>query len=753
MPRIEAKEEVPEKLRPFVSLGVVLHLRGASGEQVPGDCPFCGRERKFSINRETGQWRCYVCNAGEEDGPGAKKGYRGGNVYTFYRLLHEGSGPVGGAKREALASDRGLLSPETLDDWGAVSSALTAEVLLPGYGPDGRITVLYRIKKDPKSGKWVAYLPAGGNHGMFGLGRWDADRPAVWVCEGPWDGMVLSEVLGSVRLNKEGGASRTDDPDRSLVRRVNVVAVPGANVFPAGWTTLFSGRDVVLMFDNDHPRTDPKGEALPSVGYEGMRRAGGLLLASSLPPKTVSYLKWGEEGFDRSLPDGFDLRDAMSSPDLDGRADALVGLVGKVSPAPPQWAEVGALAADEKKDSDCLPCTSWAELIQSWKVAMKWVEGLDRALSVCLASIASTTSVGDQLWVKMIGPPSSGKTVLCEALSINKRFVVAKSVFRGFHSGYKSDREGKEDHSLIPQLAGKTFVLKDGDTLLTLPNLSQVLAEARDLYDTTARTAYRHGMNRDYEGKRMTWILAGTESLRKLDDSELGERFVDVDLGRMDVDLERIIALRVAQRAVRDVVCLADGKVETRDGPEMVEAKRKTGGYISYLRLNAISLLKQVHASDDSLVRIARFAEFVSYMRTRPSKRQEEVPGQRELCFRLTSQFVRLAMCLAVVLNERTLNDDVMRRVRSVALDTARGRTFNVVRYLMVDRPGGSETKPLAVVLNDGEDKARSYLRFMRTIGALTHETKKIAPGLYGRALWRVSPSVAELWRTVTGPL
>lgn len=748
MPRIETKEEVPEKLRPFVSLGVVLHLRGAGGEQVPGDCPFCGRERKFSINRETGQWRCYVCNNGEEDGPGAKKGHRGGNVYTFFRLLHAGSRPLAGSRREELVRDRGLLSPETLDAWGVVSSALTGETLIPGYGPDGGIVVLYRVRKDPETGKSVARLPAGSNHGMFGLGGWDPDRPAVWVCEGPWDGMAVSEVLDSVRLTKEDTYTPTGDHERSLARRVNVVSVPGANVFPPGWSSLFAGRDVTLLFDNDHPRPDPKGGVLPSVGAEGMKRVGGLLLASVPSPKTVCYLKWGEEGYDLALPNGYDLRDALSGK-KEQRVSMLIEVAGLFAPAPPEWQSVGAAVADEKKDADCLPCSSWAEMIQSWKVAMKWVEGLDRALSVCLASIASTTSVGDQLWVKMIGPPSSGKTVLCEALSINKRFVVAKSVFRGFHSGYKSDREGKEDHSLIPQLAGKTFVLKDGDTLLTLPNLSQVLAEARDLYDTTARTAYRHGMNRDYEGKRMTWILAGTESLRKLDDSELGERFVDVDLGRMDVDLERVIALRVAQRAARDVVCLADGKVETRDGPEMVEAKRKTGGYISYLRMNAINLLKQVHTDDEALVRIARFAEFVSYMRTRPSKRQEEVPGQRELCFRLTSQFVRLAMCLAVVLNEKSLSEDVMRRVRSVALDTARGRTYNVIRFLMVDRPGGSETKPLAVVLNDSEDKARSYLRFMRTIGALTHETKKVAPGLYGRALWRASPSVAELWRTV----
>ena len=145
----------------------------------------------------------------------------------------------------------------------------------------------------------------------------------------------------------------------------------------------------------------------------------------------------------------------------------------------------------------------------AWRKALKWTDGLDCALSVMLASVTSTMQVGDQLWVKIIGPASCGKSTLCEALSVNDKYILAKSTIRGFHSGYKSDRDGTEDNSLIVQVRNKTLITKDGDTILQSPNLGQILSDARDLYDCTTRSHYKNKMGKDYVGVRMTWILCG----------------------------------------------------------------------------------------------------------------------------------------------------------------------------------------------------------------------------------------------------
>src|SRR5690606_14950694 len=118
-----------------------------------------------------------------------------------------------------------------------------------------------------------------------------------------------------------------------------------------------------------------------------------------------------------------------------------------------------------------------------------------------------------------------------------------------------------EDYSLISKLGGKTLVVKDGDTLLQSPNLGQILSEARDLYDTVSRSSYRTKQGgRDYQGVRMTFILCGTSSLRKIDSSELGERFLDcVIMEGIDNDLEDEILWRVANRVERNMGVEADG--------------------------------------------------------------------------------------------------------------------------------------------------------------------------------------------------
>jgi hypothetical protein len=381
---------------------------------------------------------------------------------------------------------------------------------------------------------------------------------------------------------------------------------------------------------------------------------------------------------------------------------------------------------------------------------MKLTEGLEAGLSFALAIVVSTEAAGDQLWGRLIGPPSCGKSVLCEALSVAKKFILAKSTIRGFHSGYKSDKTGEEDHSLIVLAKNKTLVVKDGDTILKLPNLGQVLAEARDVYDGTSRAHYRHGVKRDYEDHRMTFLLCGTESLRSLDSSELGERFLDCLVAEdMDEDTERLIQHRVALRRMREMgISAASGRAQ--DTPEMLLAKQLTGGYVEYLRENAQRLLSAVRASEAVLERIERLAEFVSFVRARPSKTQEE-KAQRELSFRLTSQLMGMAVALTVVLNRREVDEDVLRRVTKIARDTARGRTFVLVSNLYRIGPVGAETRQLAIWTAETEDSERKLLRFLAKIGVTELYAPETIHGLKGRPRWRLTDRLRRLYGEVTG--
>lgn len=393
----------------------------------------------------------------------------------------------------------------------------------------------------------------------------------------------------------------------------------------------------------------------------------------------------------------------------------------------------------------CVYCDDYKKLIDSMRKALKWTPDLDYAFSVMLASISSTASVGDQLWIKLIAPASSGKSTLCEAVSVNAKYVLPKSTIRGFHSGFG---DGVTDNSLISQVSGKTLVTKDGDTLLQSPNLSQILAEGRDVYDTVSRTSYRNKASKDYSGIRMTWILAGTNSLRSLDSSELGERFLDcVMMDSIDTDLENEILWRVVNRVEKNMAIEAGGSAKTQHDEAMLTAYELTGGYVDFLRMHSVKLLGELDVTKQMKMELIRLGKFVAYMRARPSRMQDE-SSERELASRLVSQLTRLSMCLAVVLNVKTLDLEVMKRTRRVALDTARGKTLEIVEALY-ESEDGLEVKGLSLILSENDGEIRHMLRFMRRIGIVELKAKKMRGHRHLSQKWFLTETLRELYESI----
>lgn len=756
MPKVT---DLPKGLKPYAFHGV--DLGEVKGEDAAADCPFCGREGKFTVNAETGLYRCWVCTGGEGD-------KHGGNPTVFVRRLYglarEDRGDGFRESIEALALDRAL-DPETLEAWGLCRSPFGGWVL-PGYSPDGSLNNLYRYVKT-RTRTYLNSTPTL-DHQLFGINVADPKADRVYICEGPWDGMALWEALGAYRVDlgddgEDGGGHRlvpTSSVERSLRAGAAVIAVPSCSIFKPSWAGYFAGKRVYILFDNDHPRTNPKtGAAVEPAGLEGVKRVTRALSGSDSPPAEIHYLEWGPDGYEPQMKSGWDVRDHLQHWGTATRgprrtAEALNDLLGRIRPTRSEWWESpgSKRPADRKRpgsELECVPCRTYRELTTAWRKAMRWTDGLDKALAVMLASVASVRSVGDQLWVKVMGPASCGKSTLCEALSVNRKYVIAKSSIRGFHSGYG---EEDEDVSLINKLSGMTLVTKDGDTLLQSPTFKLILAEARDIYDTTSRTDYRNKKSRDYEGVRMTWILCGTSSLRSLDQSELGERFLDCTImDGIDDDLEDEILWRVANRTARNMAVEANGKAETLYDPDLARAMQLTGGYIDHLRNNATELLSQVVNGEESMRYCVALGKFVAYMRARPSVYQGET-AEREFAARLVSQHIRLANCLAVVLNRTSLDDVVLNRVRQVALDTARGQTLALARYLYNPPSGGpgAESKALAIWTKNDPHTTGRLLRFLHQIGAAEpYHPESGVKGVRSSIRWRLSDRLYALYETV----
>jgi hypothetical protein len=742
VPRIPSKE-APEGLRPYIYHGLDLNYE-PEDKQAVGECPWCTKP-KFSVEIETSRYRCFKC--GEV-----------GNNFTFIKWLWTES-YAKTTDYAGLVEDRGMLTAEPLIAWGVARSTTTLDWIIPGFGADGIQKQVYRYIQN--QGKRRCILTPTMGHQIFrpiSSDEFDPTKRVLFVCEGPWDAMALWEVMRCCKIDPDTGLLvHTDNPKESYLSESNIIAIPGCNVFLDAWLPLFADKDVILLFDNDHPGTNKKnGQPIEPGGFQGYKRATAALSGSKKPPRSISRLQWGprdENGweYDKNLPNGHDVRDSFAGRNLEQRISKLNELNFLFQPVPKVWIEDGAKAKKKRAEEELLkplPCSSYRSLTNAWRKALKWTPGLDHGLSSMLAAITSTDAgMGSQVWIKVIGPPSCGKSTLCEAVSIARKYVMAKDNIRGFHSGFGVEGE---DNSLISQLYNKTLVTKDGDTLLQTPNCNQILSEARAIYDRAARTHYRNKKANDYEGVNMTWILCGTASLRAIDLSELGARFLDVVIMEgIDDELEDDILERVASRVVRNMSMTGEKGGGSADG-EQTYAKQLTGGYVAYLRENAPVLLSKIEVKPEALNTIKRLAKFVAFMRARPSKKQAETE-EREFAARLLEQHLRMAMCMAIVLNRKSVDAMVVQRMTKVAMDTARGQTLEIVRHLYKSGQTGLDLKTICLYANNTMGMTQSLLRFMKKIGIVEVFSYSKIKGIKGTPRWRLTKTLTRIYTDVMG--
>lgn len=751
------KDKTPAALRSYRALGVQFG-KVDEAQAHAEECPFCDRgPNKFSVVLATTQYHCVVCGAD-------------GNALTFAREVAE-QGTCTDDEAAALAADRGFLDPKTVRDWGLVKSPITREWVWPQCTHDGRLCSLARYEYHPPVKKrilkgmttnGVEEVPddSGLSVGMFGVPLFDQAKPTVYVCES-WNAPALWEVLKLARDAGDGALELTGVESDSLAAGANVIGVPGANVWQDRWSRLLAGKRVVLMVDNDHPKFNKKqGKNLEGAGTAGARRTAALLVNATEPPESIHVVLWGPgddewPGYSKDLPSGYDLRDALvaAGSDPGEKVRALAGVLKLVHPIPAGWVPGrGAGAARGSPHLVPMDCRTYADLVRAWRPAMHWSDDLDHMMTVCLAAVVSTETRGEQIWVMAMAPPSSGKTTIVDAIGVARDYIWMKSVLNKIHSGYKEDKEGSKDFGDVPMLKNKTVIVKDGDPLLQDPNRGLILAQYRDIYDGSASIKYGHGVMFNHEGVRFTMIICGTAKLRELDAVEAGARYIYCSFNEHpDAGRERQINFHLAYRALRDVRAVANGSVESHHDPDLIRAKRMTGGYVNYLRRNAEMVLSAVRMSDESVERVIVFGEFCAFLRARPPKWQDEVT-EREMSHRLVSQFIRLAVCLAAVRNKDEVDAEVLVQVRRVALDTARGRTLNLATALYRHGRDGRTAQALESELGEGADKVLALCKFLVQIGVCERVPATEANALQrpGKR-WRLTPRVEKLYREVCG--
>ena len=407
-------------------------------------------------------------------------------------------------------------------------------------------------------------------------------------------------------------------------------------------------------------------------------------------------------------------------------------------PVPKAWIEAPKEGKVAKESLESMPCESYEDLIDTWKKALRWRSHMDDVLSVMLAVVTSTVQQGDQLFLMVIGDPGGGKTRFCDGMLISKHCHQLEYL-TGFFSGMK-DEEGN-DYSLINRVNRKCMITPEGDIMMSNPNFVQIMAQQRRIFDGTGGATYKNlKEDRAYKGLRTPWIIAGTPAMMERDQASLGDRFLKVYMEPPMQNERKKILRQISRAALEAVAVTADG--EKVVGHKMQAGYQKTGGDIDWLRDNT-DLLAKVQVLEEHIEQCEDMAEFIAFMRARPSKEEEGSAGKEEPN-RLNHQFIRLMCCLTVVLNKTKVDDDIMRRVKKVAMDTGRGPVLNLVRHIYDMSELYTTSTTLSIKLDMKEETVKKYLRFLKKIGVIQLATD--AGAKKSRVLlWGLTPYIRDL--------
>lgn len=802
-------KEYAEKLQPFVFHGV--DCQPVTTGQSTADCPFCQSEGKFGIAVATGQFRCVRCETT-------------GNVYTFldqyHRLCYERTNL---ADYQALAQARGL-SVIGLRAKGFAMSLLKHEWLIPSYNEKGKLANLYRVFEIPieddvptnghtNGHPRIRYQPSSTptcKLQPMGTKTLTPAQKTRYGCEGPWDDVALFDYLRRHTI-RAGRYIRIPEPDNlfpngpisqeSLLKAVTIPgslletqgcwAMPSAGNFQADWLHLFHEHDNVILADNDHPKQYPPNHPLAGQyqlhngkllrpGYNGELRILDLLQDSrNIKPDSTRYIVWGQgdpvpkdgerpptyinelstPGHDSNLADGYDVRDAIR----EHGTSALPFLLSRTV----EWTRSSRRKSKPTSEREStgtvrpIPRSSFAEVCADFDERLHYSKPMRETFAIMLAVVISTELPEDPIWLRVIGPPGSGKTTLAECLSVAREWVKPTSILKGFHSGFIDPSDREKDCSLIPEINGKTVIMKDADTLVKSNKRDVIMSELRDIYDGATRNSYLTGRGNDYEDIRITFILCGTDVLRNLSrDTFLGERFLDAEIMDETIDHKPILARAQAnaQTAFARFFSpekpdgdLADHEVHSDDNATFL--KQSTYGLIKYFKDN----FKQLPCPTFTEVadkRIRAYAQFLSLMRARVERTKNELDyrPRAEVAGRLVKQFTKLAFCLALVLGKRETDQEVMDLCFKVMMDTAKGFQLDIT-LLLLGHPQGLSVIQLYHELQIAETSVRHWMADMQELKLIHRHVHSNNSGQRGRNihLWHASELVRELWAACNG--
>ncbi len=666
-------------LKRFEAHGAFFHSRtgpDSDGDyHSVGDCPFCGRKRKFYVNESSLYWDCKVCQ-------------KNGDYLAFLQYVAERNHEEflrSPEVQKELAEDRGL-KRSTLRKAKVGFHAGTYTV--PIVHGDAFIDLQrYRL-----GGKLQSSL--GGRKGVFGSGQIRRGTE-IWITEGVWDCLALREMLYKAK----------DDS-------VDVVSVPGTGTFLPKWAGFFNNRHVAVLFDAD-------GEEEKYAAQNGMKKIESVLRGVA---KELKFLHWSDK-----YSDGYDVRDFYH--DSKSSKSALKRLRRWMEKHPPEVPDGEGKKElqrrkKKKKKKARIETISRKDLIKEYR---RWLHITDdevEVLDVMFGVMYANRLEGDPLWMFIVGPPGCGKTELLMTLS-KSDYVYSSTTLTTASLISGAQLKDGADPSLIPQLDGLVWIIKDFTTILSMPEskIYEIFGILRDAFDGRIKKVFGTGVVRDYESK--FGILAGvTHHINAFHaNTTVGERFLRYNV-RHDSQSAGSAALI---SAAIDNINIEDNMRDTLQEVAMKAVDKE-----------ALLIPEMTEFWKEHIIPLSQWLSHMrgAVMRDRYSDEVIYNPAA-EIGTRVAKQLTKLAMGIGMFHGQGVIGKEVYRTITRVARDTAPDRVEAICHVMYRSKNPMTATKishatkievaTISKVLRD-----MRLLRIVDRVGA-------------GSNLWKLTGSMRKL--------
>lgn len=677
-------------------------------EEWGGECPFCEKPgQKFFANARRLAWHCKRCGLA-------------GDISGFLTEVHRRAlARTTDEDYVRLAAHRSL--PRYLFKKAGIAwHRETQRWAVPGWDWRGVVRDLRRYDPDGEPGQRMKSTPSChpqmlGARSLSGLHA----NARVWVCEGEWDGLALDWALTKAGITRDQAVA---------------VAVPGAGIFAQEWVPLLARHRVAVAYDHD-----------PA----GARGAAHVLDMLRSVARSIEFVRWPDDA-----AASYDVRDLITDRRRDGASfeEVVHELGAMLSPKlPPIPGEEGRAAGpaqghdslDTSPPRDLKPI-SFSELMDAFGRVMRMTPDLRAAIWVSAAVVASAKFHGDPLFMYLVGPAGSGKTLVLDAFGEVGYRCTQRSTFteHTLVSGFQA----KNDPSLAPKLVDRTLVIKDFTMVLSLniDTKQRVFSQFRDLYDGSHIMTYGNGITREYVGSYFNVLAAVTNEIHSTNLSALGERFLKFNLEGMSDDDEAEVIKSAAVRTRSHANGVRDEGVVAGEGLKDAAAR---------FFAREMEDLPSLGRFLDPTVALARVTAALRASVKRSFNGKMEYPPVKEIGTRLVKQLTKLAGALAWVVERKAVDAEVYALVLRVAMDTAYGWQTQVFRYLLARPDAWVPSSVLQGAFAMSGSHVMDVLQDMAHLEIVEIDHHRNNRAMKPSKSYRLSPKYAALWAAASEPL